>query len=94
MCCRLEIKIIILLSYSPFLYFIQAHVYGDLTSSIKEKTSELSGDEDIYRTAECVADKYRTLNSLFSDVHEKVGHAKPVEVHEIRDIGNFIFFIY
>ncbi|XP_064639457.1 uncharacterized protein LOC135495001 [Lineus longissimus] len=67
-------------------HYLKPVVFEDLGTSLMEKTAELSGDADINQKAEVIAEKFNTLNSLLSEVHEKVGHAKPVPEDEIQMI--------
>ena len=57
-----------------------------LTDSVVWKTYQLTEDNDIHTLADNVKDKFLTLNTLFSRVHEHLSHKDSVRKDEMNDI--------
>ena len=65
-------------------------VYGELMSSIDNKTKELTSNKTIQRTAQHVCRRYSKLNKYFGKLHERVSHTQPVSNEEIQEADSCI----
>ena len=62
--------------------YIKPCVQNDISTSILEKVCELSSSSQIYKEAKVISNKFQTLNSLYSAVHDKIGHMNHISDDE------------
>ena len=66
--------------------YLKANVINDLTESVLRKTFQLTDNNDIRNLADDVKDKFFTLNTLYSSLHQHLCHKDPVMENDVNDI--------
>ena len=71
--------------------YLKPETYSNICDSIVSTTREHVGNNsNIVEEAELVSQKFKQLNSLYSQVHSKIFHSLPVSDADIRNIDTCI----
>ena len=63
--------------------YFQTETIDSLCNSILTKTTELTADEQTRAKAQSISNKFKTLNSLYSQVHKAISHSRPMTEEDI-----------